>query len=132
MSEPSDKQLYERVKKQIYAKYPEHSAYRSGLLVKEYKKTFSKIHPNEKPYIGKKQSKEGFNGVESRIEGLSRWFAEEWTNQRGDIGYQKKGDVYRPNIRISEQTPLTFSELSKTDIAKAQKQKKRTGRVKRF
>lgn len=122
MSEPSDKQLYERVKKQIYMKYPEHSAYRSGLLVKAYKKAFNEIHPDKKPYIGKKQSKEG----------LPRWFSEEWTNQRGEVGYQKKGDVYRPNIRITEQTPLTFSELSKSDIAKAQKQKKRTGRVKRF
>jgi len=122
MSEPSDKQLYERVKKQIYAKYPTHSAYRSGLLVKRYKQEYTRLHPDSAPYMGTKQSKEG----------LSRWFAEEWTNQRGDIGYQKKGDVYRPNIRITEQTPLTFSELSKTDIAKAQKQKKRTGRVKRF
>ena len=39
MSEPKDKKLYEQVKKEIYAKYPQHSAYRSGLLVKEYKKT---------------------------------------------------------------------------------------------
>ena len=37
MSEPSDKKLYEKVKKEIYKKYPKHSAYRSGLLVKEYK-----------------------------------------------------------------------------------------------
>ena len=37
MSEPSDKKLYEKVKKEIYKKYPKHSAYRSGLLVKQYK-----------------------------------------------------------------------------------------------
>ena len=38
MPEPTNKKLYEEVKKEIYAKYPKHSAYRSGLLVQEYKK----------------------------------------------------------------------------------------------
>ena len=37
MPEPTNKKLYEEVKKEIYAKYPKHSAYRSGLLVQEYK-----------------------------------------------------------------------------------------------
>ena len=37
MSVPTDKKLYEKVKAEIYKKYPTHSAYRSGLLVKEYK-----------------------------------------------------------------------------------------------
>ena len=38
MPEPTNKTLYEQVKKEIYAKHPKHSAYRSGLLVQEYKK----------------------------------------------------------------------------------------------
>ena len=38
MPEPTNKKLYEEVNKEIYAKYPKHSAYRSGLLVQEYKK----------------------------------------------------------------------------------------------
>ena len=33
MSTPKDKKLYEEVKKEIYKKYPEHSAYRSGLYI---------------------------------------------------------------------------------------------------
>ena len=37
MSEPTNKKLYEKVKKEIYKKYPKNSAYRSGLLVKTYK-----------------------------------------------------------------------------------------------
>ena len=37
MSEPANKKLYEKVKDEIYKKYPKHSAYRSGLLVKSYK-----------------------------------------------------------------------------------------------
>ena len=34
---PKDKKLYEKVKKEIFKKYPKNSAYRSGLLVKTYK-----------------------------------------------------------------------------------------------
>ncbi len=34
MAVPKNKKLYEKVKKEIYAKNPKHSAYRSGLLVK--------------------------------------------------------------------------------------------------
>ena len=37
MSTPTNTKLYEEVKKEIYDKYPKHSAYRSGLLVQEYK-----------------------------------------------------------------------------------------------
>ena len=122
MAIPTDKDLYNQIKQIIYNKYPKHSAYRSRILVKAYKDQFFKLYPNKQPYVGAKQSKTG----------LSRWFAEEWTNQRGEIGYKKEGDIYRPNIRITEQTPLTFSELSESQINKARKQKKNTGRVKRF
>ena len=38
MPTPKDKKLYEEVKEEIYKKYPKHSAYRSGLIVQEYKK----------------------------------------------------------------------------------------------
>ena len=51
---PIDIFLYEKVKKQIYKKYPKHSAYRSGLLVQKYKKDFKKKYGNKNPYIGKK------------------------------------------------------------------------------
>ena len=40
--EPKDIKLYEKVKKSIYKKIPKHSAYRSGLLVQEYKKDLQK------------------------------------------------------------------------------------------
>ena len=42
MPEPANKKLYEQVKAEIYKKYPKHSAYRSGILVQKYKKTFKK------------------------------------------------------------------------------------------
>ena len=79
MSTPKDKELYEKVKKEIYKKYPEHSAYRSGLLVKTYKERGGE-------YEGKKDDNKG----------LSRWFKEDWKNQRGEEGYKHKSDVYRP------------------------------------
>ena len=36
--QPTNKELYERVKEKIYREHPKHSAYRSMMIVKEYKK----------------------------------------------------------------------------------------------
>jgi len=114
MSSPKNKTLYEKVKKEIYKKYPKHSAYRSGLLVKEYKSRGGE-------YIGKKKS-----------DGLSRWFKEEWKTQDGKKEYKKKGDIFRPTKRITKDTPTTMKELTPTQIKKAQKEKKQKGRVKKY
>ena len=77
--EPVDNKLYNKTKKYIYKKYPKHSAYRSGLLVKKYKKDFTKKYGKRRqPYIGKRTKKKG----------LSRWFLEKWTNQRLESGCQ--------------------------------------------
>ena len=115
MSEPTDKKLYEKVKAEIYKKYPQHSAYRSGLLVKEYKRQGGK-----------------YSGKESQSTGLNRWFREKWTNQKGKTGYQSKSDVYRPTRRITKDTPTTFKELSKKEIDRARHEKASTGRVEKF
>ena len=42
MATPKDKELYEKVKKRIFNKIPKNSAYRSGLIVKEYKDEYEK------------------------------------------------------------------------------------------
>ena len=120
--EPTDQKLYNKTKKYIYKKYPEHSAYRSGLLVQEYKKRFTKKYGSKSPYKGKKRENKG----------LSRWFKEEWVNQRGEVGYKYKSDVYRPSKRITKKTPKTFDELSKKQIKKARSKKYRKGRINRF
>lgn len=120
MNIPRDKDLYEKIKKEITDKHKP-SAYRSGLIVKKYKEEYEKKHKKDDYYIGKKNK-----------DGLIRWFGEEWKNQRGEIGYKKKGDVYRPTIRINKETPTTFKELSKKEIDKAMKEKKKLGRVKKF
>ena len=115
--QPTDPVLYEKVKKQIYKKYPVHSAYRSGLLVKEYKKQYK----GDKPYKPDNCKKT-----------LARWFKEDWKSDIGKYGYTSKSSVYRPTKRISKDTPTTFGELTKKDIEKAKKEKLRTGRVKKF
>jgi len=122
MPSPKDPNLYEKIKKEIYTKYPKHSAYRSGLLVKKYKEEYQKKHKNNNAYIGEKK----------RSEGLNRWFEEVWLNQRNEIGYKKKGDVYRPTVKVSSKTPTTFQELRPSQIKKAMKEKKEKGRVKKF
>jgi hypothetical protein len=110
---PLDSALYERIKRHVWAMYKKPSAYRSGMLVKLYKEAGGR-------YAGEGQKK------------LKRWFDEKWTNQRGEVGYKYKSDVYRPTVRVSKETPVTFNELSHKEIANAREEKLKTGRVKRF
>jgi hypothetical protein len=120
MPTPKDQILYDKIKQNIHSKYKP-SAYRSGLLVLEYKREYLKKYKNDEAYIGNRQESN-----------LKRWFDAQWLNQRGEIGYKKKGDIYRPTIRINEDTPITFNELSKQQIEKAKKEKAKFGRVKNF
>lgn len=115
MSNVKNMKLYEKVKEEIYKKYPKHSAYRSGLLVKTYQERGGE-------YEGKK----------NKNEGLNLWFRSEWKNQRGETGYKYKSDVYRPTKRITKDTPTTFEELSKKEIESARREKARKGRVSKF
>jgi len=119
---PNDMTLYDKIKKKVYKKIPKHSAYRSGIVVQQYKKAFQEKYNDKQPYSGKKTAKRG----------LKRWFKEEWVNQRGEIGYKFKNDIYRPSKRITKNTPTTHKELTNNQIKKAKKEKYRTGRVKRF
>lgn len=121
-SVPTDPALYERVKRRVYRLYPRHSAYRSGRLVLEYKKAFSAKHRSGPPYSGRRGTRSGLN----------RWFAEEWRNQRGGVGYAHASDVYRPTRRVTRRTPLTFGELTPSEVRRARRLKSREGRVKRF
>ncbi len=120
---PTDMKLYNRTKKKLYKKIPKHSAYRSGLLVQQYKKNFTEKY-------GKK--KQPYKGNLTKKRGLKRWFAEDWRNQRGEIGYKYKNDVYRPKKRITKNTPKTFKELNKKQIKRARTEKYRKGRVLKF
>jgi len=113
MSVVLNKSLYSKAKNKY--KKMKHSAYKSALVMKEYKKLGGK-------YKGKKKTGSG----------ITRWFKEKWRNQRGKVGYKKKGDIYRPTVRVNRKTPKTYKELGKTKIKRAMREKKKTGRVKKY
>jgi hypothetical protein len=80
--------LYNRIKIEADKIYKKPSAYKSGWIVKTYKARGGRYANDKKP------------------KNLDRWFKEEW----GDIGGEEY-PVYRPNIRISKDTPLTADEI---------------------
>lgn len=115
MPTPTNKTLYAKVKAEIIKKVPKHSAYRSGLIVKEYKKRGGK-----------------YSGAKDEKKGLSRWFKEDWRTQEGSKTYKKKGDIFRPTKRVTSKTPTTMKELTPAQKKKAIAEKKATGRVKKY
>ena len=117
-----DEKLYQRVKRK-YQKTMPNSAYRSGLIVKSYKRAYYLKHGNNNAYYGSKKNKSS---------GLNRWFSEKWRNESGKVGYDRKNILYRPTRRISNETPKTWSELSNKDISTAKRKKKTRGRVDKF
>lgn len=126
---PKDLALYNKVKRDVYARMPTHSAYRSGHLVKAYKYAFSKKYGSSaNPYTTTTSSNTKGNKKPSKT-GLSRWFKEKWRNQRGEVGYKRDGDIYRPTVKITSKTPKTFKELSKKQISSAMSQKRRGQRA---
>ena len=113
MPEPTNKKLYAKAK----AKYADmkHSAYKSGLVVKAYKKMGG-------TYSGEKPKKKG----------LSRWFKEDWRTEKGKKTYKEGGTIFRPTKRITKDTPTTMKELTSAQKKKAIKEKKATGKVKKY
>jgi hypothetical protein len=92
--EPINKELYDKVKKEIFKIYKTNSAYRSGAIIKRYKELGGEFKPNKKTN-----------------EGLTRWFKEKWQ----DIGGEKY-PVYRPTRKISAKTPLLPSEIDPKNL----------------
>lgn len=113
MSHPKDEKLWNKVKSLADKIYSKPSAYKSGFMVKKYKELGGKFK-------------------DSNNQGLKRWFAEEWKNQHGKVGYQHANDIYRPTIRVNKDTPKTWNEIPKEKIDKAKIEKVKTGRVKKF
>lgn len=109
MAQPVDKALYEQVKKDIYKIYKKASAYRSGAVVKEYKKRFEAKYGAKEPYKNDGGGKP-----------LKTWFMEGWT----DIGNEKY-PVYRPTKRINSKTPLLASEIDPVSLQKQIKLKQK-------
>lgn len=96
---PRNMKLYNKAKSRIYSKYKKHSAYRSGAVIKLYKK-LGGTFVND----GKEKT-------------LKRWFKEKWK----DVNPNKTANsypVYRPTKRINSRTPLTLREIDKKDLRK--------------
>ena len=120
---PKDLKLYQSVKRRVYKVNPVHSAYRSGTVVKRYKEAFKRKYGEKlSPYVGKKP----------KTTGLPRWFKEDWKSDSGKYRYTSKSSVYRPTVRVTSQTPLTFAELSAKRLRRAKIEKARRGRVSKF
>ena len=63
-------------------------------------------------------------------EGLKRWFAEKWTNQKGDecgSGTTKGVPKCRPSRKVTDKTPKTWSELSASQKKRAISDKQKVG-----
>jgi hypothetical protein len=94
---PLDKKLYQRAKEMADEVYNRPSAYKSGYIVKTYKK------------LGGRYSGDRKKGS------LARWYREEWA----DVNPDKTEDsypVYRPTKRISRNTPLSADEVNIDDL----------------
>lgn len=129
MPEPRDKLLYERIKKKLYRDNPKHSAYRSATLVKLYKQAYAKKYGNSSIKITNAKNTDPYIGKKPKNTGIKRWMKEEWKNQRGEIGYKYKSDIYRPTKRITAKTPKTFKEIKPKTIKRARRLKAKKGRA---
>ena len=114
-NEPLDMKLYNEIKDKVWKMYDKASAYRSGMLVKLYRESGGK-----------------YSGDKDKDDGLSRWYRERWESDKGTKHYPHSNSVYRPTIRITEDTPATFDELTADELKRAKSQKAHTGRVYRF
>ena len=86
--------LYEKAKQTADKVYKKSSAYKSGFIVKEYKR------------LG------GTYSDDNKTKNLKRWYEEAWISVGG------KYPTYRPTKRINNMTPLTVNEISKTNLKK--------------
>lgn len=90
-----DIKLYDAVKKYADTIYKKPSAYKSGFIVKTYKKLGGTYTDDNKP---KK---------------LKQWYSELWSDV-ADGEYP----VYRPSVRVNKSTPLTVQEIDPSNLKK--------------
>ena len=95
-----DKELYNLVKQHADKVYEKPSTYKSGYIVKTYKKLGGRYQDD------------------NEAKNLKRWFQEKWK----DVGNESY-PVYRPTIRVNKYTPYTVDEIDKTNLKKQTKLK---------
>ena len=115
MYSPADINMYNSIKTKIKKRvksWP--SAYASGQLVQQYKRTFAnKYGKTKNPYKHPKKS--------NKMSPLSRWYKERWVDacskQQKPCGRtlleSRKYPYCRPSVRVSKDTPMTIAELLK-------------------
>jgi Family of unknown function (DUF5872) len=94
--------LYEIAKKRADLVYSKPSAYKSMAIQKFYKQLGGRFADDHKQ------------------RNLTRWINERWI----DIGH-KPYPVYRPTIRVNQQTPLTIYEIDQKNLQKQIKLKQK-------
>lgn len=94
---PSDPELYEYVKSIVYKQYKKHSAYRSGAVIKMYKKLGGEFVDDDEP------------------KPLKRWFSEKWEDVN-PLKTKFSYPVYRPTKIIDETTPFTVDEIDPENL----------------
>lgn len=97
MPRPLDPDLYERARRAVDRVYKKPSAFRSGAIVKLYKRWGGRYADDSRP------------------RNLARWFKEKWE----DVNPHKirtSYPVFRPTVRVSARTPLTVSEVDPSDL----------------
>jgi hypothetical protein len=97
MAIPLNKALYEKAKLIADETYDKPSAYKSGFIVKTYKKMGGKYKNIDKE------------------KDLKRWYEEGWTDIN-PLKSETSYPVYRPTKRINKNTPLTVDEIDKTNL----------------
>jgi len=68
----------------------------------------------------------------SPFKNLNRWFKEKWETPSGESDYSKGENIFRPTVKVSPETAATYSELSAKELANAQREKNKKGRVSKF
>ncbi len=109
---PEDKELYELVKLIVNEQYKKPSAYRSGAYVKLYKELGGTY----------KESKKKAKSVNDYP--LERWFLEKWQDVNPDKT-KKSYPVYRPTVKITDETPKTVHEISEKRLKEQAKLKQK-------
>jgi hypothetical protein len=96
MAIPTNLKLYNEIKNKANSIYSKPSAYKSGYIVKEYKRQGGKYIDDNTP------------------KNLKRWFKESWKN----VSSKDQYPVLRPTIRVNKKTPLLVSEIKPSNLIK--------------
>lgn len=106
MPRPLDPDLYERARRAVDRIYSKPSAFRSGAIVKLYKRLGGRYADDHRP------------------KNLARWFEEKWR----DVNPRKTKTsypVFRPTVRVNSRTPLTVNEVDPRDLSQKSKLKQK-------